>query len=138
MIHTRIHISRGSIVLTYYSVKLLAGKLSDIVGRRPVLLVLTTLFFIGSVGCGYASGLTQMIVFRAIAGLGGGGLNLMGNIVIHDLLQADQRNRYLSYISTVQTVSEEKFILFSYTDTLICIRLDFPSDHPWVDSSLIR
>lgn len=96
---------------------MLAGKLSDIVGRRPVLLTLTTLFFIGSVGCGYASDLTQMIVFRAIAGLGGGGLNLLGNVVIHDVVPADQRNRYLSYISTVQTVGIEGCMIFNYADT---------------------
>lgn len=60
-----------------------------------------------------------MIVFRAIAGLGGGGLNLLGNVVIHDVVPADQRNRYLSYISTVQTVGIERCMIFNYADTYV-------------------
>src|SRR3954471_5775267 len=52
----------------------LYGKLGDLYGRKRVLQAALVIFLIGSVLCGLAQGMTQLIAFRAIQGLGGGGL----------------------------------------------------------------
>src|SRR5215813_2267669 len=52
----------------------LYGKLGDLYGRKLVLQVALVIFLIGSVLCGLAQGMTELIAFRAIQGLGGGGL----------------------------------------------------------------
>jgi MFS family permease len=50
------------------------GKLSDIFGRRPVYLVAMIIFLVGSVLCGMAQSMGQLIAFRALQGLGAGGV----------------------------------------------------------------
>ena len=52
----------------------LAGKLGDLYGRKIVLQVALVVFLVGSVLCGAANGMTELIAFRAIQGLGGGAL----------------------------------------------------------------
>lgn len=61
------------------------GKVSDIWGRKPLLLIVTVIFFIGSVLCGSAVSMNMLIVGRTIQGLGAGGLLTLVNIVISDL-----------------------------------------------------
>ncbi|CDH55623.1 multidrug resistance protein fnx1 [Lichtheimia corymbifera JMRC:FSU:9682] len=82
----------------------IAGKLADIFGRKPILVGLTTLFLLGSYGCGVAQTLPQIVVARAIAGFGSGGAILMANVVIHDLVPLAKRSRYQSVLSTVQSL----------------------------------
>lgn len=81
-----------------------AAKLSDVFGRKPILVGLTALFLVGSYGCAVAQTLSQMVIARAIAGFGAGGAVLMGNVVIHDLVPLAKRSRYQSIMQTVQTV----------------------------------
>src|SRR6202162_6418174 len=50
------------------------GKLGDIHGRRPLFLVAITVFLVGSALCGLAQNMPELVVFRAIQGLGAGGL----------------------------------------------------------------
>lgn len=64
----------------------LCGKLTDIYSRRTGVLVAQLLFFIGNLTCGYASRWWLMIIGRAIAGLGGGGLTIIANITTTDLV----------------------------------------------------
>ena len=52
----------------------LYGRLGDVHGRRPLLLIAISIFLVGSALCGLAQGMTQLIVFRAIQGIGAGGL----------------------------------------------------------------
>lgn len=61
------------------------GKLSDIWGRKPLLLIAVAVFFLGSVLCGASVSLTMLIIGRAIQGVGAGGLLTLVNIVIGDL-----------------------------------------------------
>ncbi|KAI9264268.1 major facilitator superfamily domain-containing protein [Phascolomyces articulosus] len=82
----------------------LAGKLSDVFGRKYIMLLLVALFFIGSVGCGAATSMNQILISRVLAGFGGGGLQLMSNVVIQDLVPSHQRGQYQSYVSSVQTL----------------------------------
>jgi MFS family permease len=52
----------------------LYGKLSDIYGRRSVIVTSVSIFLVGSALCGFAQSLEQLILFRAVQGLGAGGL----------------------------------------------------------------
>src|ERR687890_1495878 len=54
----------------------LYGKLGDLYGRKRVLQIAIVVFLVGSALCGLAQNMTQLVLFRAIQGLGGGGLNV--------------------------------------------------------------
>ncbi len=74
------------------------GKVSDIWGRKPVLLIAIGTFFAGSVLSATAVSMEMLIAGRAVQGLGGGGLLTLSIIVIADLfsLRYDSRSRYLN------------------------------------------
>ncbi|KAM0804156.1 major facilitator superfamily domain-containing protein [Usnea florida] len=69
----------------------LSGKLTDIYSRRNGLLLCNILFATGNLVCGLAQDPTMMIIGRALAGLGGGGLNAISTIVASDLIPLRQR-----------------------------------------------
>ncbi|KAK0661067.1 Efflux pump FUS6 [Lasiodiplodia hormozganensis] len=77
------------------------GKLSDIFGRKPVLLVANIVFFIGSLVAALAINIGMLIVARAIQGVGGGGLIILVNIVISDLFSMRSRGQYFGIIGMV-------------------------------------
>ncbi len=81
------------------------GKLSDLYGRRPLFIAAIAIFFIGSVVCGAAQNMSELIAGRAIQGLGGGGLISLAQTIIADLVPPRERARYQAYFSTVWTVS---------------------------------
>src|ERR1700691_99907 len=64
----------------------LYGKVSDIYGRRPAFFFSITVFLAGSALCGLSQGMTELIVFRAVQGLGAGGLIVLSQTVIADLV----------------------------------------------------
>ncbi len=84
------------------------GKLADMLSRRSIELFAVTTFLIGSVLCGAAGqfgtlpllgdGMTQLIVFRALQGVGGAGLFAMAFIVIADLYPPRERGKYQGFI----------------------------------------
>lgn len=51
------------------------GRISDVFGRKSALLFASSVFFIGSLLCGAATNLWALVIARAIAGIGGGGIN---------------------------------------------------------------
>lgn len=61
------------------------GKISDIFGRKPVLLAANVIFLVGSLLCGIAVSMTMLLVGRVLQGIGGGGLMSLVNICIGDL-----------------------------------------------------
>ncbi|KAI7880644.1 MFS general substrate transporter [Lichtheimia hyalospora FSU 10163] len=75
----------------------LTSKLSDIYGRKPILVMITAFFLVGSAGCGFSQSLIQLIFFRALSGLGAGGLMLFANLITHDTVPMNIRHRYQSY-----------------------------------------
>ena len=85
---------------------LLDSKLSDMFGRKTILIVVNTLFFVGSTACGAAQNMVQLAIARIIAGLGGGGLMCMASVVIHDLVPMRERGKYQSYVNMTMTVSD--------------------------------
>ena len=87
--------------LTSTAVTPLYGKLSDIHGRRPILLTALGLFLLGSVACAAAPNMAVLIVARALQGVGGGGLQALAQTVVADIAPPRERARYTVYISSV-------------------------------------
>jgi EmrB/QacA subfamily drug resistance transporter len=72
----------------------LYGKLSDVFGRKRAFFVSITIFLAGSVLCGLSRTMTQLILFRAVQGLGAGGLITLSQTVVGDLVTPRERGRY--------------------------------------------
>ncbi len=72
----------------------LYGKLGDLFGRKIILQVAIVLFLAGSVLCGMAQSMGQLIAFRALQGFGGGGLMVTAMAVIGDIIPPRERGRY--------------------------------------------
>ncbi len=72
----------------------LYGKFSDIYGRRVTFGVSIGGFLLGSVLCGVAQNMDQLIIFRALQGLGAGGLFVLAQAMIGDVVTPRQRPRY--------------------------------------------
>jgi EmrB/QacA subfamily drug resistance transporter len=77
------------------------GKLGDQYGRKVVLQSALVLFLAGSALCGAAQNLTMLIVFRAIQGLGGGGLMVSTMAAIGDVVPPRERGRYQGFFGAV-------------------------------------
>jgi len=91
-----------SFVVTAYllaatAVTPLFGKLSDIHGRRAVLLAAVAVFIVGSVACALAPTMGALIAARALQGIGGGGILPIAQTIIADLLSPRERPLYQSY-----------------------------------------
>ena len=70
------------------------GKLGDVYGRRLVLQVAIAIFLAGSALCGFSQNLAELIVFRGVQGLGGGGLIVTAMAVVGDIVPPRDRGRY--------------------------------------------
>ncbi len=81
------------------------GRLSDIYGRRPIYLIAMAIFLIGSALCGQAQTMPQLIIFRAIQGLGAGGLQPLAFTIIGDIFTFEQRARIQGLFSSVWGIS---------------------------------
>src|SRR3954454_5963591 len=73
----------------------LYGKISDLYGRRQVLLFAIITFLVGSLLAGAAQSMTQLIVFRGIQGLGAGGLMTLAFTIVSDVVSPRERGRYM-------------------------------------------
>jgi EmrB/QacA subfamily drug resistance transporter len=71
----------------------LYGKLADQYGRRPMIFTALITFLAGSVLCGFAQDMAQLIAFRAVQGLGAGGFMPLAQIIIGDLVPPEQRGK---------------------------------------------
>ena len=79
----------------------LYGKLSDLYGRRRLFLVAISLFVAGSALCAAATSLGQLIAFRALQGLGAGGLLPLSQAAIGDLFSPRERGRYQGFVGSM-------------------------------------
>jgi EmrB/QacA subfamily drug resistance transporter len=81
------------------------GKISDLYGRRVIFQATIVIFLIGSALCGLAQTMPQLIAFRAIQGIGGGGLMAIAFAIIGDVIPPRERGRYQGYFGAVFGVS---------------------------------
>ena len=92
-------------LLSSTAVTPLYGKLSDVHGRRRMLLLAILVFLGGSIACALASNIFVLIAARAVQGLGGGGLISLGQTVIGDVVAPRERGRYQAYFAAVFATS---------------------------------
>jgi EmrB/QacA subfamily drug resistance transporter len=83
----------------------LYGKLSDLYGRRRLFLIAVSVFLLGSVLCGLAQTMNQLILFRGLQGVGAGGLVPLALTVIGDLFSPRERGRYQGLVGAVWVVA---------------------------------
>ncbi len=81
------------------------GKLADLYGRKPVFVVGAGLFLLGSLVCGLARSMEQLILFRAIQGLGAGAVQPIVTTIVGDIYTPEERARIQGYLSSVWGVS---------------------------------
>ncbi|KAK7736831.1 hypothetical protein SLS63_003180 [Diaporthe eres] len=79
----------------------LYGKLSDIFGRKECLLFSYVVFGLGCLGCGLAQDINQLIVSRAVAGVGGGGMNAVVSILLTDIVPLRERGVWQGYMNII-------------------------------------
>src|SRR3982751_1530329 len=79
----------------------LYGKLGDVYGRRPLFLISISIFLVGSALCGFAHSMTQLVAFRAVQGLGAGGLFPLALATIGNIVPPRDRGRYQGLIGAV-------------------------------------
>ena len=87
-------------LLTSTAMTPIYGKLSDIYGRRKLLLVALLVFAIASALCALAASLPQLILARALQGVGGAGLMAMAQAAIADVVSPRERGRYQGYMAS--------------------------------------
>ncbi|TWF78861.1 EmrB/QacA subfamily drug resistance transporter [Pseudonocardia hierapolitana] len=83
----------------------LHGKLGDRFGRKPVLLVAIVVFAFGAFLCATATSMTELIIWRVVQGVGGGGLMIGAQAVLGEVVSPRERGRYLGLLGSVYVVA---------------------------------
>lgn len=81
------------------------GKLGDLFGRKQLFRIAIAVFLVGSVLSGLAQDMPQLIAFRAVQGLGGGGLIVLAQAIIAEIVPPRERGRYQGYMGAVFAAS---------------------------------
>jgi EmrB/QacA subfamily drug resistance transporter len=91
-------------MLTSTATTPLYGKLSDMYGRKPLFVISIGVFIVGSMLCGAAHSMTQLIFFRGLQGIGAGGLMTLTQTTVGDMLEPRERGRYQGLFSATFAV----------------------------------
>src|SRR3954470_18085582 len=83
----------------------LYGKLGDTLGRKPVFQAAIVIFLAGSLLSGASQSLGELVAFRALQGVGAGGLMVGAQAIIGDLVSPRERGRYMGFIGSVFAVA---------------------------------
>ena len=81
------------------------GRISDLLGRKPILLAAVVLFIVGSLIGAAAQTMGVLIAARVVQGLGGGGLMILSQAAIADVVPARERGKYMGVMGAVFAVS---------------------------------
>lgn len=96
---TTAYILASTITLPVY------GKLGDLIGRKGLFITAIAIFMVGSIIGGLAHSMTWLIAGRAVQGLGGGGLLILAQAIIADVVPARQRGKYMGIMGGVFAIS---------------------------------
>lgn len=88
-------------LLGYAGMSLAYGPLSDVLGRKPVILLGIAIFTVASMGCALSTTLAQILFFRALQGMSAGVGLIVGRAVVRDALDGDDAQRLMSRISMI-------------------------------------
>ncbi|RKU44265.1 hypothetical protein DL546_007450 [Coniochaeta pulveracea] len=91
----------ASFLIASTAFQLINGRLSDIFGRKNCLLFCLALIALGDLLSGFAKTKEQLFVFRAIAGVGGGGINSISMIIVSDITTLENRGKYQGILGAV-------------------------------------
>ena len=95
----------SAFLLTQTATTVVFGKLADLYGRKPVLLVGIAVFLVGSVLCGCAWSMPSLVAFRLLQGAGAGAIQPVGITVVGDLYSVQERGKIQGYLASVWGVS---------------------------------
>ena len=95
----------SSFLLMQTATTVVFGKLADLFGRKPVLLVGIGVFLLGSVLCGLAPSMPLLIAFRMVQGIGAGAIQPVTITVVGDLYSVQERGRIQGYLASVWGIS---------------------------------
>ena len=88
-------------LLTSTTSTMVYGKVSDLFGRKVVFQIAIIIFIIGSMLSGLSQSMNELIIFRAIQGLGAGGLMVVAMAIIGDVVSPRERGRYQGYLGAI-------------------------------------
>lgn len=95
----------SAFLLTQTATTVVFGKLSDIYGRKPIMILGIALFLVGSILCGLATSMPTLIAFRLVQGVGAGAIQPIAMTVVGDLYSAGERGRIQGWLASVWGVS---------------------------------
>ncbi len=95
----------SSFLLTQTATTVVFGKLADLFGRKPVLLVGIAVFLLGSTLCGLAWSMSSLIVFRLLQGVGAGAIQPVSLTVVGDLYSVEERGRIQGWLASIWGIS---------------------------------
>ena len=95
----------AAFLLVQTATTVLFGKLSDIYGRKPVMIVGVLIFLVGSLLCGFAWSMPSMIAFRLIQGLGAGSMQPVAVTIAGDLYSPRERLKIQGWLSSVWAIA---------------------------------
>ncbi|KAM0269863.1 hypothetical protein ACHAQH_009614 [Verticillium albo-atrum] len=91
----------ASFLIASTAFQLINGRLSDIFGRKNLLLICLALMGLGDLACGFSQTAEQLFAFRAIAGIGGGGINSLVMIIVSDITTLQNRGKYQGILGAI-------------------------------------
>lgn len=95
----------SSFLLTQTAMTVVFGKLADLYGRKPTMLVGIAIFLVGSVLAGFARSMPAMIAFRMIQGIGAGAIQPVALTIVGDLYPARERGKIQGYLASVWAIA---------------------------------
>ncbi|KAF1951550.1 MFS general substrate transporter [Byssothecium circinans] len=81
------------------------GKLSDVFGRKPIILISNSIFLGGSIVCALSISATMLVAGRAVQGLGGGGVNVLVYVCVADMFAIRDRSFYMGIVGAMYAVA---------------------------------